>query len=49
MGRKSIAILRRLSARHGQGASQRRIALMLVAFVLLLPALVALGLSRGDR
>jgi hypothetical protein len=48
MGHKSKAIAHFLSARHGQGAFPRRIALLLVAFVLLLPVVSTLGLSEGD-
>jgi hypothetical protein len=48
MGHKSQAIAHFPSARHGQGAPSRRIALMLVAFVLLLPVVSTLGLSEGD-
>jgi len=48
MGCKSQAILHHLSAWNGKGAASRRIALMLVAFVLLLPVVSALGLSQGD-
>ncbi len=48
MGRKSQAIPHHPSACDGDGAFLHRIALMLVAFVLLLPNSHVLGLLGGD-
>lgn len=48
MGHERQAIAHDFSARNGNGASSRRIALMPVAFVLLLPVVSPLGLSQGD-
>ncbi len=48
MGRKSQAIAHHLSAGDGQGAALHQIALTLVAFVLLLPNSLTLGLLGGD-
>ena len=47
MSGKSQAILHHPDACDGRGAPVRQIALMLLAFVLLLPILSALGLSKG--
>ena len=48
MGHELQAIAHYVSARNGNGASSRRIALMPVAFVRLLPVVSTLGLSQGD-
>ena len=47
MGQKSQAIPHHSSVCDGKGATLRQIALKLVAFVLLLPLLSALGLHGG--
>ncbi|ETW92915.1 MAG: hypothetical protein ETSY1_41545 [Candidatus Entotheonella factor] len=50
MGYQSQAILHHphKGARHGKSAPLRQITLRLVAFVLLLPILSALGLTKGE-